>query len=422
MEMGIIMNEEGINFDWLREFVGLLPKAKEVRKNFIEIAGYPSWENVNSNLLAFYFDAEEEHNFSRLFIESLLDAIEDSTNDSFDRKLFDTEFSVEREVSTEKGRIDILLQEKLEEDDENEDEEGKSEPQWAIIIENKLFSGLHNDLYDYWNSLKESKKIGVVLSIHKIEIPEKYKDKDGIIFENVTHKELILKIQKHLPDYFFESDDRHLLFLKEYIANIKSHYEDKEESTKMDEILQKFHEYSEEINTLKTKEKKLLAYLYQSVSHVFAEFGFEPKPPSSKRKSHHFHAKKDNADPIVEFDNEIIGRFRFFVHTSGLRYNNMFCTYFELFNKENTRYGDYLIKKLKNRKIETDIVEIGSGGRSGGGHQHIYTIKFTMEDFTKKGFVNQLREKLKNHFFEHKNEFVKIAVNDLRAIVDSNRT
>lgn len=42
--------------DWLQKLIDSFPSKNKIRKNLIDIAGYPSWENVNSNLLAFYFD------------------------------------------------------------------------------------------------------------------------------------------------------------------------------------------------------------------------------------------------------------------------------------------------------------------------------------------------------------------------------
>ena len=62
-----------MNFEWINKLISELPETSVARKNLIEIAGYPKWENVNSNLLAFYFDEKEEHGFNRLFLNSLLD-------------------------------------------------------------------------------------------------------------------------------------------------------------------------------------------------------------------------------------------------------------------------------------------------------------------------------------------------------------
>jgi len=55
-------------FEDLSRMIDSLPPAKKERKNMLQIAGYPHWENVISNILAFYFDEHEEHHFGRLFL------------------------------------------------------------------------------------------------------------------------------------------------------------------------------------------------------------------------------------------------------------------------------------------------------------------------------------------------------------------
>ena len=38
----------------------------------MEIAGFPRWENVYSNILAFLLDSEQVHGFGHLFIRSIM--------------------------------------------------------------------------------------------------------------------------------------------------------------------------------------------------------------------------------------------------------------------------------------------------------------------------------------------------------------
>jgi hypothetical protein len=51
-----------------------LPKAKS-RATFLEIAGYPHYENVASNLLAFFLDSEAEHEMGDLVMSALLSSV-----------------------------------------------------------------------------------------------------------------------------------------------------------------------------------------------------------------------------------------------------------------------------------------------------------------------------------------------------------
>ena len=194
--------DSNLNFMWLAELVSSFPELTEKRKNFFEISGFPRWENVNSNLLAFYFDKKEEHGFKTLFLESILELLKDKNLNFIYTS--ETDYVVEREVYTDKGkRIDILIK--------------ACDETWAIIIENKVDAILYNDLSDYWSSTKADNKFGIVLSV------EPMCNNKG--FVNITHKELMKKVIANLGNFYAESNDRHLLFLKEYISCVNNFYE-----------------------------------------------------------------------------------------------------------------------------------------------------------------------------------------------------
>jgi hypothetical protein len=96
----------------------------------MEIAGYPHYENVCSNILAFYLDPEEVHGLGTLVLDALarvgsIAAADEGVGGNV---------SVEREVITDNGnRIDILI-----ETDAH-----------AILIENKIYASVENPLKDY---------------------------------------------------------------------------------------------------------------------------------------------------------------------------------------------------------------------------------------------------------------------------------
>jgi hypothetical protein len=118
--------------DLLAEFRGLPPVALE-DPTFLEIARFPHYERVWSNLLAFFFDPDGPHNFRFLFLEALLQ----------EEQVFNALSSVEvkREVETSSGNfIDLLI--------------------WSdthlICIENKGYSGVDNPLSDYADHLTQN--------------------------------------------------------------------------------------------------------------------------------------------------------------------------------------------------------------------------------------------------------------------------
>ena len=89
----------------LDEF-GKLPGRIERPKTFMEIAGYPHYENVCSNFLAFFFDPEGSHGLGSLFLDALLDSV----GNAGEEEGLGGNVSVEREVVTGKGnRIDLLI-------------------------------------------------------------------------------------------------------------------------------------------------------------------------------------------------------------------------------------------------------------------------------------------------------------------------
>lgn len=84
-----------------------LPGHVERPRTFMEIAGYPHYENVCSNILAFFMDPEESHRLETL----VLDALASAGNIAAADEGVGGSVSVEREIVTDAGnRIDILIE------------------------------------------------------------------------------------------------------------------------------------------------------------------------------------------------------------------------------------------------------------------------------------------------------------------------
>ena len=109
---------------------GRLPARVERAPTFLEIAGYPHYENVCSNVLAFYLDPGQPHGLGTL----LLDALARAGNIAPSNEGVGGNISVEREVVTEAGnRIDLLIE---------------SDAQ-ATVVENKIRAAVNNPFADY---------------------------------------------------------------------------------------------------------------------------------------------------------------------------------------------------------------------------------------------------------------------------------
>ena len=370
-------------FDWISEFVSILPKIEYERKDFISIAGYPSWENVNSNLLAFYFDENEEHKFYGLFINSLLDIYYEKTNTKIPRETFEGDFSVEREVQTDSNkRIDILIN------------ESSTPTEWSIIIENKIYAALYNDLEDYWDSVDSKNKIGIVLSINPVDI-------NNTDFINILHRELLNKVIQNLPNYYEQSDDRHLLLLKEYVLNINTHYRNTKE---MDETLKIFQSKREDIETIIKLDARLHEFVSKTVSKIMTANEYKASSNRVSSKGKHFYHKEK-------------GAFRFWVNLDKIKKENNFIAYFELWGKENTTHGNTLKQNLQQQIDSLNLprhIEIVTGGNSGSGFQHIYRINIPIGEFSTEGFKERIKKILEEYIF--KETFINVAVSEYNNI------
>lgn len=193
----------------------VIPEIKKKPKTFLGIAKQPHYENVLSNIYAFFFNVNEEHGFNDLFVKSLIECIDEVKLEGKKFSSF-TDFDVETEYATKgiglwkkRGRIDLLLY----------------NGEQAIIIENKVFHHLNNDLDDYWNSIKLDKesKIGIILSLKPIS-QDQYKDFESKNeFINITHSQLMSKVMANATSYFentTESLKNYHFYLRDFNQNI----------------------------------------------------------------------------------------------------------------------------------------------------------------------------------------------------------
>ena len=184
---------------------------EEKETNIFEVTGYPHYENVASNVLRFFFDTSEEHNFNDLWLRSLLEAYNSISKEKVNFSLLETK-NIEREYSngTEK-RIDILID---------------ARP-LLIVIENKIEAGINNPFNIYTemtenyakdNNVGSYKMVKIILSVNE----EKQKESDG--FVNVTYDELFKKMDKLWPNY--EPTKKWELFAIDFINNLRRRKED----------------------------------------------------------------------------------------------------------------------------------------------------------------------------------------------------
>lgn len=437
-----------MDLTWLDDLFEDLPDVPKQRKNLIEISGFPRWENVISNFLGFYFDKEEEHGFSTLFLESLLNVYERKLGadvkilrKALDRpdapgnlqKVYEhkkaqqagfsilkeeiqsAEYTVEREQTTENGkRIDILLQDNTPEVEEDKDTQPQSS--WAVIIENKVYAPLYNDLQEYWNDVKAEKKIGIILSISGADVTTK-PPPDGY-YVSILHKELVDEVVQNLHGSFLESDDRHLLFLKEYIANINSFYMSTDYTQSREELLEVFRAKEEAIKDLKKKDNEVLDYVCRSVFSAMKEFGYPPRPWRAARSRNFFFDPSES--PFEEKYHEVANKFRFWVDLNRVVFHSTCHVYFELHMPVNTTHGERVKRILKEKQligVSGYTVKEGFGGTTGKSYFHIYDIYLDLEKAEGATLQDRFANAMNAAFFKHEKQYFQEALNALKGVM-----
>lgn len=181
-----------------------IPEIKSKPKTFLGIARQPHYENVMSNIYAFFFDVDEDHGFGDLFISSFLQLINIKVGPGKKTFTMSNGFTPRLEYGTKKGgRIDLLLQ-------------GGDE---AVIIENKVYHTLNNDLEDYWDTILSENKYtgenmrGIVLSMYpisNINHPE---------FVNITHLDFLQAVMNNLESNQMKANEKYIVFLNDFYQN-----------------------------------------------------------------------------------------------------------------------------------------------------------------------------------------------------------
>ena len=185
--------------DLLNEFKHSF-QNKSVNPTIFEISGYPHFENVCSNILAFFFDPNNPHGLGDLFLNSLLETV-----DIKDRQ---SSIEVVREQPTKEGRIDLLI----------------SSDTHMIAIENKVNAQLNNPLGDYLDHIIKNKServegncFGILLTLRESTepIPERN-------FHRVTYSKFFNSILSNIGEYMLKADSKHINYLLELINTMNN--------------------------------------------------------------------------------------------------------------------------------------------------------------------------------------------------------
>lgn len=169
-----------------------LPRI-ETETSIFDISGYPHYENVCSNVLAFYLDPQREHGLGDLLLISLLDAAKVPADNIRDVK-------VQREHPTNSGgRLDLLITSRTH----------------VIGIENKIFHHLANDLFDYRDTINQIARERTAAHIVLSPRPVKVQDSTG--FKNITYDELWTIVRCQLKYHARSNTGKWLMYLNDFM-------------------------------------------------------------------------------------------------------------------------------------------------------------------------------------------------------------
>lgn len=157
---------------WL-DCLNHIPVIEDSKQTFFSMTGLQHYENAWSNIYAYFLNPMNRHGLGDVFMRGLEKVIERKQPL---KKVHLNYFWITRERSTDRNnRIDLLIQ------DHNH----------KIIIENKVYHSLVNDLDDYWDSIKgdNDAKTGIVLTLSPMIIRNSH-------YINITHVEWLEEVKK----------------------------------------------------------------------------------------------------------------------------------------------------------------------------------------------------------------------------------
>ena len=185
----------------LIEEFGKTPRIPTPEQTFMEIAGYPHYENVASNILAFFLYPGNNHGIHTTVLESLLSSVGMAASDSMEIS------DVTREAGTASGkRLDLLVRtESL-----------------VAGIENKIFAEVYNDLDDYANFVHQETEAGRQSACILLCLRKPGGDQDLHGFQPVTYERFFDELLNRLGPILPAANPRYVGYLLDFIRTIQN--------------------------------------------------------------------------------------------------------------------------------------------------------------------------------------------------------
>jgi len=226
-----------------------LPRIRR-RSTFMDISGYPHYENVCSNILKFYLDPQGEHGLRNLLLKAFLRMTGRTQLPAPD------EAAIHREYHTKEGKqIDLVI-----------DAES-----FVLGIENKIYHWEANDFDIYARTLaelgadKELIKVVLCLRTSKSDAPPK----GG--FVRHTYPELWSHVRDLMGHHLAEADPKWIIYLNEFMATTSRLAGETQDEK---QIIDFFIEHQDLISKLIGDRQKILNRCHERLRAI--ESGLQP--------------------------------------------------------------------------------------------------------------------------------------------------
>lgn len=374
-----------LDLSWLSDALKGPPLVPEsnARLTTFEILGLVHSEKAYSDYLAYLFDKEADHGLGTLCLEALLQTAlpgdeHAAARQQWLQRIDESPYRVLRE----RHYIDLLIQstdQGATEDSFDVDQGEESEPEeattWAIIIENKIGSHLHNPLHTYWDAVQADEKIGLVLAppdttqaiTQRLAEIEKHTDRARTDLQYYAAKYNHLKenILQALSAQILDLEARSIFLLQDFLPNLTLIYPPTTNLSDMNEALKNIHDHRLKIQELNKRIKDLQALVVKDITRRMRELGYSPKQSNRKRSApdtdHFFPMEPNNQLPL-----------RFWVNFSSLTVHGYLRITLELHGPD-VKYRDALVEKLTDMRTfsETGIKEANRATKS---YAHLFYL------------------------------------------------
>lgn len=226
-----------------------LPRIRR-SSTFMEIAGYPHYENVCSNILGFYFDPQAEHGLGNMLLNAFLRMVKQRTGVDVPNFGPAAHVTVTREYPAENNkRIDLVI------DAEN----------FTLGIENKIYHWEANDFENYARVIEEigSNKTTIKAVLCLRTQPNQAPPKGG--FLRYTYCELWQHVRDLLGHHISAESTKWMIYLNDFMSTTTRLTGETQNEKEVTEFFMKHHAL---IESLVNDRQQLLNRLASRLKYI----------------------------------------------------------------------------------------------------------------------------------------------------------